>query len=165
MMSIAVSAVVVPSRRLRALLGVYGMANIAAAVAVGLVMPGRFICGAISSLCLLIVGLCLLGRCRAATKTRQIDISGVGQLRLTVQQELGSEVISTPVIGVPVTLLEGSTVWPQLLLLRLRDDDGVLWRLPVLRDSLPPEQFRALAVALAAIGGRGEPFSGTYKIL
>lgn len=73
--------------------------------------------------------------------------------------------ISTPVIGVPVTLLEGSTVWPQLLLLRLRDDDGVLWRLPVLRDSLPPEQFRALAVALAAIGGRGEPFSGTYKIL
>lgn len=164
-MSIAVSAVVAPSRRLRVLLGVYGMANIAAAVAVGFGMPGRFTFGAASSLCFLIAGLYLLDRCRATTKTRQIDISGVGQVRLTVQQELRSDADGAPVTGVPVTLLDGSTVWPQLMLLRLRADDGAVWRLPVLRDSLPPEQFRALAVALAAIGGRSKPFFGTHKIL
>ena len=165
-MSIAVSAVVAPSRRLRVLLAVYGVANLAAALAVGLVVPGRFTAAWLSVLCFLAAGADLLFGCGAATKTRRIDISGPGTLRLTVQQDLWTgETNGAPAHGVCATLLPGSTVWPQLLLLRLRAEDGAVWQLPVLRDSVGPEPFRALAVALRALGARNGPFVETHKIL
>jgi toxin CptA len=60
------------------------------------------------------------------------------------------------VAGAAVVLLPGTTIWPYLLLLRLRSDDGDITLLPVLRDSVAPGAFRALAVALAAIGARSK---------
>lgn len=176
-MSIAVSAVVGPSRVLRALLAAYGLANLAAGLAVGFAVPGRFKLAQLSSIFFCIAGTGLL-RCRTAvTKTRRLDISGVGQVRLTVQQDMRARSATAGVLaagvpregagagGAPVALLAGSTVWPRLMLLHLRHDDGAVTLLPVLPDSVAPDVFRALAVAASAIGGRNKPLQEQHKIL
>jgi hypothetical protein len=160
-MSIAVSAVVGPSHRLRSLVRAYGFANLAAAFAVGLLLPERFVLGRLSCLCFVATGVVLLSSAVRTTKMRQIDISGLGQLRLTVQQDMAWNDAD----GVTVVLLAGSTVWPQLMLLRLGSEGGAVTVLPVLRDSVGPTAFRPLAVALVAIGGRSQPIFGTHKIL
>jgi toxin CptA len=157
-MSIAVSAVVWPSHRLRRLVLAYGFANLAAAFAVGLLLPERFVLGPLTSLCFLTVGSVLLSSAMHATKVRQIDISGLGQVRLTVQQDMARN----DEIGMPVALMAGSTFWPQLMLLRLGGEGGAVTVVPVLRDSVSPAAFRPLAVAL---GARGQPIFGTHKIL
>jgi toxin CptA len=176
-MSIAVSAVVGPSRVLRALLAAYGLANLAAGFAVGFAMPGRFKLAQLSAIFFCIAGALLL-RCRSAvTKTRRLDISGLGQIRLTVQQDIRTGSATAGILadgapgncaaaeGVPVVLSGGSTVWPRLMLLRLRDDSGALTLLPVLPDSVAPGVFRALAVAAGAIGGRNNRLQEQHKIL
>jgi toxin CptA len=160
-MSIAVSAVVKPSRRLRALVLAYGFANLAAAFAVGLLLPARFVLGPLTAICFLAAGSVLLSSAVRATKMRQIDISGLGQVRLTVQQDMACNDVD----GVAVALLAGSTIWPGLLLLRLGSEGGAATAVPVLRDSVAPSVFRPLSVALGAIGGRGQPVFGTDKIL
>jgi toxin CptA len=164
-MSIAVSAVVRPSRTLRSLVLAYGFANLAAGFAVGLLLPERFVLGPLSGLCFLAVGIVLLSSAVRAAKMRQIDISGLGQVRLTVQQDMAWNDVDRPVAGEPVALLAGSTVWPQLMLLRLAGAGGAVTVVPVLRDSVGAGVFRPLAVALGAIGGRGQPIFGTHKIL
>ncbi|HEX9173120.1 MAG TPA: flagellar hook-length control protein [Telluria sp.] len=160
-MSIAVSAVVKPSRRLRALVLTYGFANLAAALVVGLLLPERFVLGPVTAFCFLAAGAVLLSSAVRATKMRQIDISGLGQVRLTVQQDMACNDAD----AVAVALLAGSTIWPRLLLLRLGHPDGTVTVLPVLRDSVASSVFRPLSVALGAIGGRSQPIFGTDKIL
>jgi toxin CptA len=166
-MSIAVSAVVGPSRRLRALVAAYGLANVAAAFAVGFLLPGRFALAPLSTIVFLAAAACLLHGCSALTKTRRIDISGVGGLRLTVQQNMGADAANAELApaGKAVGLLAGSTRWPQLMLLRLQNEEGAVTLLPILRDSVAPGVFRALAVAVGAAGGRNKPLQGTHKIL
>jgi toxin CptA len=169
-MSIAVSAVVRPSRCLRALVAAYGLSNVAAAAAAGLLLPDRFACAPASAAFLLCAGGFLLHSCATLTKTRRIDISGVGQLRLTVQQEMRTRVatdgvlIDAEVSGAPVVLLPGTTIWPGVMLLRLGAEHGAVTLLPVLHDSVAPGEFRALAVALGAIGGRNKSLQGKRKI-
>jgi hypothetical protein len=110
----------------------------------------------------------------------RIDISGPGQLRLTVQQGLRPDDCGARA----ARLLPGSTRWPRLMLLRLEagadaasDTRAHAWRgfgrrrgplrysVPVLADSLPPEAFRALAVAVGALGGPAGVSSTERKIL
>ncbi len=159
-MSIAVSAVVQPSRLLRCSLSMLAMASAGAAGALAFGGPGRFHFPA------LLAGACLLGalaagRAAAGSGTvRRLDISGLGELRLTVQQSMGE-----PAPGALVQLVPGSTVWPALLLLLLRDaDNGVLNVLRIFPDSVPPEQFRKIGVAIRAIAGRDNKFSEKHKI-
>jgi toxin CptA len=166
-MSIAVSAVVTPSRRLRALVAAYGLANVAAALAVGFMQPDRFALAPLSGILFFAVAACLLHSLANPTKTLRIDISGVGRVRLTVQQDMGAgaaNAVPAPA-GEVVGLLAGSTRWPQLMLLRLQNEEGAVTLLPILRDSVAPGVFRALAVAVAAAGGRDKPLQGTHKIL
>ncbi|GAB3466280.1 hypothetical protein GCM10027321_32280 [Massilia terrae] len=154
-MSIAVSAVVVPSRRLRALVFFFGGCNAAAGLALAFSPGARFQCAPLCSALFLVAAAFLLHAAARRTKTRRIDISGLGQLRLAVQQGVGQG--GAQDAAVPVTVAPGSTVWPQLLLLLLRAPDGGLTVLPVLRDSVTPQQFRALAVAVrAADAGSGD---------
>lgn len=49
---------------------------------------------------------------------------------------------------VPVHLLPDTLLTPWLVLLNVREEGGRRHSLPLLGDSLPPEQFRALRVAL-----------------
>lgn len=195
-MSLAVSAVIAPSRRLRCLLAAFCASLCAAALAVGLLLPERFAFGGAVACAPLLAALslarlffpslagipgrrCGIGGARHLTHStailhsiatvRRIDISGVGQLRLTVQQELGkggpATVISAP--GSPMTLLPGATVWSCCILLRLRADDGATWPLVLLPDAVGAGQYRALAVAVRALanGAATIPIQNSVNLL
>lgn len=159
-MSIALSVIVRPSRVHRLLSLGCGLAQCAAALAVGIDTPPRFPGAYWLAPVLAGSALALMLGAARRPKTHRIDISGTGELRVTVQQDVG---VTGPVTGVPIALLPGSVRWPMLALLRYRAADqpsaaaGVL---PVWRDSVDPAAWRTLAVALAVIGRRcgGEGF-------
>ncbi len=161
-MSIALSAVVRPSRLLRHTLLLLALAHGALALAIGAGMaPPLAWPGAVAAACLLCAVLATHAALRRGT-AHQIDVSGLGELRVTVQHHSGAAVYG-PVV---MHLLPGSTVWPQLLVLLLRPAPrGRVLALPVLPDSVPPEQFRALAVACRSIARRDNKFAETNKIV
>lgn len=165
-MSIAVTVVIAPSRRLRCLLACFGASQLAAACAVGLPASAGFTGGPLVAAALLFAGACVLHAALRYATVHRIDISGPGQLRLTVQQGVRQDKHRV----LPARLLPGSTLWPRLLLLRLQTaGDGqacaIRRDIAVLPDSLPPEAFRALAVAL---GTGAQPVAASpveHKIL
>ena len=161
-MSIALSVVVRPSCLLRCALLLFGTAHgaLALALCAGVAAPLAWPHG-VAAAALLCAGL--LGHAALRRRTpHQIDVSGVGELRVTVQHHSGA-----PLAGpTRMRLLPGSTLWPQLLVLRLRAaQHGAVLTLPVLPDSLPPAQFRALAVACMCIARRDNKFVDTHKIV
>ncbi|HAT31836.1 MAG TPA: hypothetical protein DCW29_13565 [Janthinobacterium sp.] len=85
-------------------------------------------------------------------KARRIDISGVGQIRLTVYQHMDG--VDANGEGFAVSLMAGSTLWPGLLLLRLRREDGVDGADVALALWPGGAAFRPLAVACRAIAAR-----------
>jgi toxin CptA len=156
-MSIAVSAIIAPSRLLRAAVAVFAAAQFAA----GLVLARGAIASpwpqaGLAAACLL-AGAALALQAARPQKARRIDISGLGEIRVTVQQQGGASTA-------PLLLLPASTLWPQLLLLLLRGEDGVTV-LAVTPDSVAPAAFRALAVALRFIAGRDNKFFKNNKIV
>lgn len=145
-MSIAVSAVIAPSRLLRLLLFGFGACCVAAAVALAGPQAARFhYPWAGAALC--VAGAVLAWRAAPAT-TRRIDISGPGEIRLLVQHSMG------PVME----LLPFCTVWPWLMLLLLRAAGQGVTVVCILPDSVPPEQFRNIALAIRTIAGRDQEF-------
>ncbi|MBI3284571.1 MAG: hypothetical protein HYZ65_06925 [Burkholderiales bacterium] len=83
-------------------------------------------------------------------KSAQIHISGSGAiiLRMTgASGEIGR--------GLRVRLDTRSTMWSKVLFLYLRAEDGRMYSLLILPDSLDVESFRALFVALQWINRRG----------
>lgn len=87
-----------------------------------------------------LLALALLASLRPNVNCRHIDISGVGEMRLTVYQQ-----------QCRVRLLAGSTVWPGLLVLQLRQEDGGRLWLPLLPDSVAPGDWRRLQLAVRAL--------------
>lgn len=162
-MSIAVSALIAPSRSLRAILALFALACLGAAALIGLVLPERFIGAPFCAVSFLLAGLFFLHGCVSATKTHRIDVSGTGTVRLTVKQEMEANAV-TPESNL-VTLLPDTLVWSHLLLLHLKDAQGRATVVPVLRDSLAPLDYRALRVALAASHRHMSPAATTNKIL
>ncbi|WP_307720453.1 protein YgfX [Massilia atriviolacea] len=165
-MSIAVSACIRPSRLLRLVL--LGYAALHLAVALALVWRWAAGMGAAGVWTAVSAGACALAALlawRASAQgemRRRIDISGLGEIRLTVQQSLGA----VPVQADVLQLLPGSTMWQHSLLLLLGSPDSkrilvqCIWP-----DSMPRAQFRAVSVALRAIAGRDKQFVGNNKIL
>lgn len=179
-MHCAVSVIVRPSRCLVWLCAGFSGALIATALVVGLGTPERFAFGRLTAVAPLVGAVALawsLARARHLFRAfpkahsqallhgfrtaHRLDISGLGQLRLTVQQEMGavdsagaslaagsSDPLSE---GVAVTLLPGATVWPVCMLLRLRTAAGDTIALAVLPDSVSPGDFRALSVAVRSL--------------
>ncbi|MDL2284073.1 hypothetical protein LJC19_02875 [Oxalobacter sp. OttesenSCG-928-P03] len=84
-------------------------------------------------------------------KSFWIDISGSGEIRLRED----SRNVSTPVFPEKQTLpdtdeyymVNGSTVWPSLLFLRLESASKQKRYFPVFSDSLKEEEFKALYIA------------------
>ncbi|MGV3655329.1 MAG: protein YgfX [Noviherbaspirillum sp.] len=148
--SIAVSAVIHPSRRLR-LAVAFLCAIVAGGGLPGLAanpVPERFVLAGIGLLCAFF-GIFQFIRTR---KTFHIDISGIGQIRLQDDYKGAvSEVPGNPGSagenGALVRLCGDSTLWPGLLLLRLQAESGPPWVLPILRDSVSATEYRGLAVA------------------
>jgi toxin CptA len=149
-MSIAVSVVVNPSRFLLAAVGAMciGITSFAAMIGTGhigeLSMPMR----------LLTAGSCTVTAFSAfywvarTRKTFRIDISDIGQIRL--EEYIGSGKFSLLADGAKssvVTLMPDSTIWPHLLLLRLRGEDDQIKVLPILGDCIENDAFRTLSIA------------------
>jgi hypothetical protein len=153
-MSIAVSALVRPSRIQRFVWGSCGLALCVSALAVGLLAPGRFLLASLVALALAAAGVAVLGAAARRPKMHQIDISGTGDLRVTVQQDVGGPP------GGNAALLPGSVLWPMLMLLRYAAPGTGPGVLAVWRDSVDAATWRALAVALAVVGRRGDADEG-----
>lgn len=166
-MSIAVSAVIRPSRQLRWLHALLCVLVLAAAGAFPRPVPQCVMVGAV------FVSAC---RRRRGVNGARLDISGVGGIRLAVYQsharnDAWGEARDTAqqasvhardapgptAAGQEVWLMPGSTLWPALLLLRLRSTDGTVFWLPVLPDSVAPDVLRRVALAMRAIAARGPP--------
>jgi toxin CptA len=163
-MTIAVSAVVRPSRIHRSLLVGAGLALLAAALAVGLAASARFHASLFQAAILAAAGAVLMHAGSASAKTHRIDISGTGEMVLTVQQGLRMLGAGAEDSAAAVALLPGSVVWPPLILLRLEGPGARVHVLPVWRDSVEPGAWRALAVAVLAIGRRGGKHAECEKI-
>ncbi|MGB6056046.1 MAG: protein YgfX [Burkholderiaceae bacterium] len=152
-MSLALYAVVKPSRRLWVLTCGMCFAVLAAASLIGVGLVGdlaffpRTVVGGASGF---IVFSVLYQQARRRSEFH-IHISGSGQLRLAeVEPERGSHHRRGRIPVPPqrnATLLPASTIWSWLLLLRLQLDDKTVVTVPVLPDCLPADTFRALSVA------------------
>jgi toxin CptA len=152
-MSIAVSAVVQPSRLLFAI--TTSMCLVVALIGMTIAVNGV---GGLSFLNRVIVaGVCFFSACwafnRSTTnrKSLHIDISGIGQIRLAEHNELAAVLAGsanqTPAFGEVLQLQADSTLWSFLLLLRLQSADQKVKILPILPDSVGADNFRALSVA------------------
>ncbi|MEO7497143.1 MAG: flagellar hook-length control protein [Massilia sp.] len=159
-MSIAVSAVIQPSRRVGRFCRAFACANLVAGLSLAAGWAGAFRHPYWLAAACLLGAAVLLAPGLAGPEMRRIDISGLGQIRLTVQQDMGLS--SAP--GVLVDLLPGSTLWPGMLVLRLGAGSAVSVLL-VLPDSISDEQFRGVAVAVSDISVRKNKFSKNNKIL
>jgi toxin CptA len=144
-MSIAVSAFVRPSRTHRLLLGACALSHCAIAAAIGMGGAGRYLGAPYLALLPALAAAVLLAAAARPPKTHRIDISGTGDLRVTVQQDVRAN-------GAACRLLPGSVVWPQLMVLRCSQAGGGVHVLVIWRDAVDAAAWRALAVALAAAG-------------
>lgn len=159
-MSIAVTAVVRPSRLL--------LAMVTAAWLCAILIAGLVGCNYLGTLSLwerLFLALTYFVMASSfwilfffAQKFYLIAISSTGQTRLleldssanVVQQVFNNDNAGWFV----VSMVEDSTLWPKLLLLRLRSNSGRLTILPILPDSVSFQSFRSLSVACRWIAAR-----------
>jgi toxin CptA len=159
-MSIAASVLIRPSSCLRLLLAAMALLLLA-------VTPWLFLFAfptVSASWRLALVFPCAIaafGLLHASFRTRKwflLDICGLGRIRLREHYTgaaaawLKETNFSRP--PRTVRLLEGSTFWPGLLALRLRDQDGKTTSLLVLPDSVAPGAFRALSLSLRWIASQ-----------
>lgn len=161
-MTIAVSVMVSPSRLLN--FAVRGM-TLLAAVAIVLVLFVNVNLNAIFRFQILVAASILVWsaifRLRRPGKTFHIDISGIGQIRLTQYSGVsgfhknGSTALDG-ISGLVVHLSPDSVLWPQFLLLRLKPDRGSVYSIPVLPDCINGPGFADLSVACRYIATRNQ---------
>lgn len=166
-MTIAVSVVVHPSRVL--LLAVHAIAAMAALAAI-LILFGAYALSLnlrlqISAFATICAGAAVF-EFRRTRKTFHIDISGIGQIRLTQYSGVsvfpsGTRLALDVISGLEVHLSPDSFLWPQFLLLRLKPEHGAIRSIPVLIDSVDPSGFAALSVSCRYIAAR----NATHKII
>lgn len=159
-MSIAVTTVVRPSRLLLAMVTAAWLCVILIAGLVGCNYFG--ILSLWERLLLALTYFVMASSCWIlfffAQKFYLIAISSAGQIRLLqldssandVQQVFDNDNAGWLVVN----MLEDSTLWPKLLLLRLRSGSGHLIILPILPDSVSLQSFRSLSVACRWIAAR-----------
>jgi toxin CptA len=165
-MSIAVSAVVYPSRVLLVMVGAMSVTVVAIGIAVAMGLVGELSTTPRLFLGALVVFLAVFGFYHGARlrKPIHIDISGAGQLRLTDVSAAGPCIDTNwPHVrtnGEVVRLLKNSMIWPHLLLLRLQSESGKMTILMVLPDSVSRDNYRALSVACRWIAAHSNPAEG-----
>jgi hypothetical protein len=153
-MTIAVSVVIRPSRAL--LFSVAIMASMALLAAILILFDHSHDFNLawriqISAIVTILAGAMVFRQCKRR-KTFHIDISGIGQIRLT--QYSGVSVFHNKIdlaldgsLGRLVHLSPDSIVWSQFLLLRLKPEQGAIISIPVLIDSVSGSGFAKLSVA------------------
>ncbi|MGZ3237393.1 MAG: protein YgfX [Burkholderiaceae bacterium] len=168
-MSIAVSAVVQPSRLLFAITASMCLvvALIGIMIAVGWVGNLSFLFRIIAVVVCIFMACWAFNRSAANRKSLHIDISGIGQIRLAEHNELAAVLADgenqSPVFGEVLQLQAASTLWSFLLLLRLQGTDQKVKILTILPDCVGVDNFRALSVACRWIATHNN--SDAYKNL
>ncbi|WP_150118794.1 flagellar hook-length control protein [Collimonas fungivorans] len=160
-MSISLSTVIQPSRVLSALVSLQCLlaASTGVLIAAGgvgdLALPERL---ALALLCLAaaIYGITRYYRGRRAV---HIDISGSGCIRIA-DMAIAQAMPTAKQIPSPAKLLEGTTLWSHLLLLRLRLDSGSVRTIAILPDCVSHDTFRNLSVACRWIASQSRPNAG-----
>lgn len=152
-MSIAVAAIVKPSRHLFVALGGMSALAVLVGLAIGIGWIGELSYVVRVSLCLACVFLAFLGFYHGSRyrKPIHIDISGAGLLHIVemspVESCAGKKRPHLKDDGKAFRLLGTSTIWPCLLLLHLRTESGKVRILPIFPDSVSQDDFRALSAA------------------
>jgi toxin CptA len=152
-MSIAASVVVKPSRLLSAMAGTMSLVCCAIGIAIGLGVAGELSPGYRMAIAGFTVFLSFFGFYHGACygKTIHMDISATGQLRIAEMSADGTCAdTNRPHVnrkGEVVRIMNNSTIWPHLLLLRLQSVSGKITIVPILPDSVSRDGFRALSVA------------------
>lgn len=147
-MTIAISANIAPSRILLALTcAAVAAANLAVLWAT-VIAPFALLLKAAMLLLCLAASLFSLWRFWRARRPLQIEIGASGDVVLRAPAVLASRWRPAAQACVhKMTLAEQSTLWPRLLLLNLRSEDGSVFKVPVLPDSVPEATFLALTIA------------------
>lgn len=152
-MTIAVSVMVSPSRLLT--FAVCGLALLAAAATLLTFHTNPYLSANLRLQISLIVSILVMNtifKGRRPGKTFHIDISGIGQIRLTQYSGVSIPYKNT---GMPldgpsgklVHLRPDSILWSHMMLLRLKSDEEEIISIPVLVDSLDAADFAQLLVA------------------
>ncbi|TCS34343.1 hypothetical protein EDC30_11339 [Paucimonas lemoignei] len=169
-MSIAVSTVVMPSRRLAIVQGSFclGLVAVAAYLVISPTIHLSLAWRVALALILAVISVWASHALIWRGKSLRIDISEHGQITVTEdktctvhrgqagtdkppQQDQNGTAV--------VTLRHDSTIWPHLLLLRLQAEDRRIRNILILRDSVSAEEFRSLSVAcrwIAAHNGQAK---------
>ena len=147
---------------LRAALCAFGVAGGCAAIALLAWQPARFYFPQLLAAACAVVAILAWRAAAKPGNARRIDISGPGEIRLSVQLSMGNEGPRSAAL----LLLPGSTIWPSLLILLLRDPGtGAVSTALILPDSVPDGQFRKLAGSIIWVARRDNKFSENNKIL
>lgn len=153
-MSIAVSAIIRPSRLMQATFTLFSIVLFVTAALLWLRLTGNIPDLARSVLTLVCVGAgcAVFFIASARKKIYRLDISGNGQIRLSEYRPTASAGKSDRCAdiggsGEVVQLLRDSTLWPMLLLLRMQSHTGRVTIVPVFPDSTERRAFRAVCVA------------------
>lgn len=146
-MSIAVSALVRPSRLFGQLSVLMSIVLISAVVLLERVAdePLHHL---LACICAIASGALLLFPLRRRKAVR-IDITGIGQIRLVDTSLVADAELAYPSVasGEVVQLLRSSTFWSSLMVLRLQSGSGRTTALIILPDSMDGDAFRSLSVA------------------
>lgn len=162
-MSIAVTVVVRPSPVLYTLLCGMCLCTALVGVSIGFSWVGdlsklpRML---IASVCILVSIICFFTEYNC--NTYLIAISGDGQIRISRQGPvIDANLLSTSndAFGETlfVSLQEDSIIWPFLLLLHLKADNGKTFIVPICPDGVSVSGFRCLSVACRWIAIRNKP--------
>jgi len=147
-MSIALSAVIKPSRLLLALVATECMLTAASGLLIGFGGVGNLLLPIRISLATLCMMAALYGMWRyyRERRTIQIDISADGQIRMAdIRADDAAQALNPGLLQ--VRLLECSTICSQILLLRLRLASGSVRTIAILPDCVSKNTFRVLSVA------------------
>lgn len=146
-MSIAVSALVRPSRLLAQLSVLMSIDLIVTAIWLERV-ANEPLHHALATVCAIVSVAIVLFLLRSRISVR-IDITGIGQIRLVDTSLVANAALTNPSAsaGEVVQLLRSSTFWSSLMVLRLQSDSGRISVLIILPDSMDGEAFRSLSVA------------------
>ena len=162
-MSIAVSAIVQPSKWLSSLVGAMSSIVLAGGVAIAAGLEVDLSPLLRWTLASSIVFLSFFGFYHGTRgqKTIQLSISGTGQIRLTEVDSIRPcrerEWPHVDVYGEAFVLMSDSTLSAYVLLLRLRSDSGRIITVSVLPDSVSRDTFRALSAACRWIAIHNQP--------
>ena len=167
MISIAISAQVMPSARLFVLVTLLAIvvASIGVLLIVGEIGHFSSVIGTVLGLASVLMSIWGWLSYRRTCRPIRIMFTGNGQISI-------SESAANTVTGVnapfqaPVVahLLSGSTLWAHLLLLRFRLGSGQINSVVILPDCVPEDVFRALSVACRWIASRGRS-EGSEKVI